>query len=344
MSILPQLEHDLFQAAKQRLPAAGLPDGAHDRRRRREPDSTGRAGIRRGLASTTKALPMLLALSVTVIVAGFALILFDHRGESPPARPASSVQASRQELIEMLGVLRRPQSHSDLDRELFGLYLTNLDPDTGVIPPNRYIPMSRPRPSLKRSGYPELDRRLARLERIPAWSAKVLIVPTTFQPSPSSSRRSEGVNLVLRIGSAATIPPSSESGTGPRPTSIDTIRAHGLALTNNVRGNDTLDGVVLVPDGVAKITLRVIRIIKAPVTVDPNQFGTATAPVHDNIAAFQLPIPTATSRHAFSSLFGTAAVAQVTWYGTAGNVIKHTTTSLDVLIKVSGTKSRPGGA
>ena len=172
----------------------------------------------------------------------------------------------------------------------------------------------------------------------------MLIVPTTFKPSPSSSRRSEGVNLVLRIGSAATIPPSSESGTGPRPTSIDTIRAHGLALTNNVRGNDTLDGVVLVPDGVAKITLRVTRIIKAPVTVDPNQFGTATAPVHDNIAAFQLPIPTATSRHAFSSLFGTAAVAQVTWYGTDGNVIKHTTTSLDVLIKVSGTKSRPGGA
>ena len=344
MSILPQLEHDLFQAAKQRLPAANLPDGIHDRRGRPEPQSTAPAGIRRRLASTTRALPMLLALGVTVIVAGFALILLDHRGESPPARPASSVQAARQELIGMLGILRRPQTHADLDRALLGLYLTNLDPDTGVIPPNRYIPMSRPGPSLKRSGYPELDRRLIRLERIPAWSAKVLIVPTTFQPSPSSPRRSEGVNLVLRIGSAPTIPPSSETGTGPRPTSIDTVRAHGLALADNVRGNYMLDGVVLVPDGVAKITLRVIRIIRTPVTIDPSQFGTATAPVHDNIAAFQLPIPTATSRHAFSSLFGTAAVAQATWYDTDGNVIKHTTTSLDVLIKVSGTKPRPSAA
>ena len=74
MSILPQLEHDLFQAAKQRLPAANLPDGIHDRRGRPEPQSTAPAGIRRRLASTTRALPMLLALGVTVIVAGFALI------------------------------------------------------------------------------------------------------------------------------------------------------------------------------------------------------------------------------------------------------------------------------
>src|SRR6202042_1384413 len=87
----------------------------------------------------------------------------------------------------------------------------------------------------------------------------------------------------------------------------------------------------------------VIRIIKTPIAVDPSQFGTATATVHDNIAAFQLPIPTATSRHAFSSLFGTAAVAKTTWYDTGGNAIKHTTTRLDVLIKVSGTKPRPGG-
>src|ERR1700733_6668019 len=160
MTILPQLEHDLFHAAKQRLPAANLPDGAHDRRRRPEPQSTARAGIRRRLAPTTRALPMLLALSVTVIVAGFALILLDHRGESTPARPASSLPASRQELIGMLGILRRPQTHADLDRALLGLYLPNLDPDPGVIPAKRYIPMSRPRPSLKRSGYPELDRRL----------------------------------------------------------------------------------------------------------------------------------------------------------------------------------------
>ena len=52
---------------------------------------------------------MLLALGVTVIVAGFALILLDHRGESPPASPASSVQAARQGLIGMSAFFAGPR-------------------------------------------------------------------------------------------------------------------------------------------------------------------------------------------------------------------------------------------
>lgn len=137
--------------------------------------------------------------------------------------------------------------------------------------------------------------------------------------------RSEGVDLELWIGSRPTIPPSSNVGTGPRPTGLGTIRAHGLALTDNARGNARMDGVILVPDGVARITLHPTRLNDDPVNIDPSQFGTATATVHDNVAAFQLPIPTATtSRSAVSGLLGASAVAQTTWLDASGHVIKHT--------------------
>ncbi len=76
MTILPQLEHDLFHAAKERLPAADAPDGTRDFPRRPERHSTGRwAGFRHRLATTAATLPMLLAIAVTVIIAVFALSL-----------------------------------------------------------------------------------------------------------------------------------------------------------------------------------------------------------------------------------------------------------------------------
>jgi len=154
----------------------------------------------------------------------------------------------------------------------------------------------------------------------------------------ASPQRAEGLALEMWIGTKPTIPPSSDIGTGPRPTSVDTVRAHGLALADGVRGTNLMDGVLLVPDGVARITLRPIRIIQAPVKIDPSRFGTATATVHDNLAAFQLSIPTAASRRTFlgTGMFGTSAVAQTTWFDASSNVIKHTTTNLDVLIKVVG--------
>jgi hypothetical protein len=314
MTILPQLERDLFRAAKQRLPAADTPDETRDHPGRPEPRSSGRwGGFRRRLATTATTLPILLAVAVTVIVAAFALTLFHHGRQSPPATPASSTQATRQQLIQMLGILRRPQTKADLNP--------------------KFNPFAGP---LAQQGYPKLDRALVRVVTIPAWHAKVGVEPATWQPSRSSPQRSEGVDLELWIGNKPTIPPSSHIGTGPRPTSVETVRAHGLALAGNVRGKDLMDGVLLVPDGVARITLRPIRVIKAPVRVDPSRFGTATATVHDNIAEFQLTIPTVAGRNFVSSMLGTSAVVQATWFDAGGNVIKHTTTNLDVFIRFRG--------
>ena len=343
MTILPQLEHDLFQAAKQRLPADSA-DGTRDHPGRPKLLSTGRgAGFRRRLAATASALPMLLAIAVTVIIAAVALTLSHHGRASRPGTTASSVLAARLQLIEMLGVLRRPQTKADLDPELDLLRLATL--------PEQFTRRhQRPPAGLERHlaqlGYPQLDRALMRVVKLPAWHAKVGIEPATWEPSRSSRQRSEGLDLELWMGSKPTIPPSSDIGTGPRPTSVDAFRAHGLALADAAPGKKLLDGILLVPDGVARITLRPIRVIRAPVRVDAGRFGTATATVHGNVAAFQLAIPTVIPKAAggdtVSGMFGTSAVVQATWLDASGNVIKHTTTNLDVLIKVAGNRTLPG--
>lgn len=342
MTILPQLEQDLFQAARQCLPAANLSDGSDDPRRHGRDRTRRRAGLGRrpAVAATARTLPILLAIVVTVVVAAFALILIHHGRQSQPASPATSVKAARQQLVQMFAVLRRPQSKADLDPEL--------DPGFFSLAsiPEQFARRHKPPPAglerrLAQLGSPKLDQALVRVVPIPAWHAKVGIEPATWRPSPSSRQRSEGLDLELWIGTKRTIPPSSDIGSGPRPTSVDTIRAHGLALADNAPGQNLIDGVILVPDGVARITLRLIRVIHAPLSIDPNQFGTATATVHDNIAAFQLSIPAATSRNTLSGMFGTSAIAETTWFDASGNVIKHTTTNLDVLIKVVGKRAAP---
>src|ERR1700733_7794952 len=196
MTILPQLEHDLFHAAKQRLPAANLPDGAHDRRRRPEPQSTARAGIRRRLAPTTRALPMLLALGVTVIVAGFALILLDHRGESTPARPASSVPASRQELIGMFGILRRPpprprprpaRALSHQSRPRHGRHPSQaVYPDLTAKTIPEAFGVSRTGPSARQArAHPRLERE--GVDRPDHVSAIAIILPKIRRPEPRAT-------------------------------------------------------------------------------------------------------------------------------------------------------------
>jgi hypothetical protein len=334
MTILPQLEHDLLQAAKARLPASDQHQPRGQVRSLESQPTKRRGGLRRRTAATATVLPMLLAVAVTVIVAALALTLFHHGPQLRPAAPPVSAQTARKQLIQMLGVLRRPQTKSDLDSELTPEFV-QLE---SIAQASRRH--KRPQPGLERRlaqwGYPKLDRSLVRVVKIPAWHAKVGIEPSTWRPTPSSSQRSEGIDLELWIGSKPTIPPSSDEGTGPPPVSVDAVRDHGVALADNVRGSNLLDGVLLVPDDVVRVTLHVIRVIRSPVRVSPSEFGNATAAVHDNIAAFQLSIPTAASRNGVSGLFGTSAVAQATWFDASGNVIKHTTTNFDVLIKVEG--------
>jgi hypothetical protein len=332
MTILPQLERDLFQAAKERLPASDPKHGGWDPKR--QPQSvptTRRSGLRRRTVAVATALPVLLAVAVTVTVVVLALALFHPGRHIRASSVPASAPATRQQLVQMLGVLRRPQTKSDLDPKLTPSIVRLELSARGS---------RRPQPGLKRVlaqwGYPMLDRSLVRVVRIPDWHAKVGIEPTTSRRSRSSAQRSEGVDLELWIGSQPTIPPSIDEETGAPLGSVVTVRDHGLGLTAGVRRRNLLDGVVLVPDGVARVTLHVIRVLASPVRVNPSEFGTATAAVHDNIAAFQLSLPTVTSREVISGWFDTSAVAQATWFDAGGGVIKHTTTNFPVEVKIEG--------
>ena len=332
MTILPKLEDDLFRAAKERLPASDTRHTATTHRGLAS-ESIGRSRrLRDRLAATATALPIALAIAITVIIAALALTLFHHRERTRPAAPPASTRTARQELIQTLAVLRRPQTKADLDPKLAPGFV-----GLEAIPKRLVGHRKRPPADLERTlakwGYPKLDRSLVRVVRIPAWPAKVGIEPSTLRVSPSSRPRSEGVDLSLWVGSGPTIPPSTEDGTGPLPTSIETLKAHGLALTAKAPGREHMDGVILVPDGVASITLHVLRVTKAPVRVPAGHFATVTGRVHDNLAMFQLPIPTVFSRDGVSSMFGTAAIAQTTWFDASGKVIKHTTTTVNVLVR-----------
>ncbi len=324
MTILPQLERDLSRAAQQRLTSPDDADALRDQPRH-GPDHAQPDADPGSVApcQTATAVPVALAIVVAVIIAAFALTLGHRDHQSQPRRrlpPASRPHVNSSSRCSGFSGGRRPKPTWTTSVKLHHLRF-------GLLP------------CLARFGHPKLDRALMSVIRSGVARegrnrADLLAAITVIAP------RSEGVDLELWIGPKSTIPPSSDQGTGPRPTRAGVIRSHGLALASSAGGN-LLDGVVLVPDGVAKVTLRVSRVIDPPVKVNPSQFGTATAAVHDNIAAFQLTLPHVTVKKGLSGMFGTPGVLQTTWFDARGNFIKHTTTHLDVVITVKETEHSP---
>ena len=338
MTILPQLERDLFNAAQERLPPKPAPS----------PEETTSLPPRAGLRRTAASVPVILSIAVTIAIAIVAIVVLSHGHQaSPTTSPSRSAGGSpRAALIRTFGVLRRPQTKADLDRELLMLWLSNVGPRGGPIPPERYIPLSNPPSELKLSGYPALDRQLVRTVDIPAWTAKVLIAPTTFQPSQSSPKRSEGLDLALRIGSASTIPPSSLTGVGPPPARLGTLLAHGLALANVAPGKRVLDAVYVVPDGVTSVQLGPFMSVvsrETPPGVSTKALNAAlsaiqaSTTVHDNIGALQLAMPVVTSRAMTGpgpAMDGISTEAQAAWINSHGQIIKQTTTKVDLIVRV----------
>jgi hypothetical protein len=340
MTILPQLERDLFNAAQERLPPKAAASAAE------QTTSLSRSHTGR-FRRTAAGLPLVLSAAVAIAIAIVAIAVLRHGHQATQsATPAGPPGASpRAELIRTFGILRGPQTNADLDRELLSLYLRPVRLPGDAIPPGRYLAISGPPSVLKRWGYPELDRRLVRVVRIPAWTAKVLIAPITFRPSPSSRNRSEGLDLAMWIGTTPTIPPSSLIGTGPQPASLGTLLAHGLALADVAAGKRLLDAVYAVPDGVTSVQLG--PFVTLPRQTPPGISRTAlnaalgaihaTTTVHDNIGALQLAVPVVTSRVATGpgpAMDGIGTEAQAVWFNSHGQVIKRTTTRVDLIVRV----------
>lgn len=350
MTILPQLERDLFTAAERQLPAraqTGAPG-----------EATAPAGtpwqspLRRRARTTLAGLPIAASALVALAIAAIAVGVFGHGGR-PSASGAPSRSAARAELLQSLGVVHRPQIAADRDPQLINVaYLRILGAPPG--PPTT----AHSRRLLARWGDPAPERRLLRVVRVPSLGVHVLVAPTSFRPSAASSQRTDGITI------AVTGPGNGVTSDGFPPTSVASLRAHGVALFYGM-GGPSNPGVVLVPDGVATVRLshvaplphttpftvnpRAITIAhNAPFDVNPRAITTAlsaleaTGHVTNNLAAFHLPIPTVTTRHRlahFVTRSGAAfiaiqATAHATWLSPTGNIIRHTTTHLNVLIRI----------
>jgi hypothetical protein len=314
MTVLPTVRDQLLRTAERR--ASG--------------QSSGRPSRLRGL-SAARWLPaghlLAAALVAVSIVIGAAAIVVIGARRSVPISPAAvgSVRASRQQLIRLLGVLRRPQTSADLDPTFVpGFFAIAQSVNPFIRPPGG---LER---RMAQLGNPELDRSLVRVITIPGWNAKVALTPATWQPSRASDQRSEGLDLELQVGA------SGLTGTGPRPTSVADVQAHGLAISNAVPVNGSAEGVIVVPDGVAKVTLTPIRLISPPAALDPLLIGTTTTTVHENVAPFKFSIPAAINRRMWSNVYGVPAVAKAIWFDANGNVIRQTTTHLDLFVNVLG--------
>lgn len=276
--------------------------------------------------------PFLTAISALAIAVAGALILFggDH---SASASSPNSETHTRQQLLQMLAVLRTPPNAADRR----AIACAQSSPPSVVFRDCRRAGMFPVLPPFPRSspiwatwGYPRLDPSLTRVVPVPRFHATLTLAPVTWQPS-RSPRRAEGLELAIAYS-------RGQTGTGPRPTSVASVRTHGLAVSG---GNATpqmmsVFGAVVVPDGVATLTLEPIRLISPPAPVDPRRFGSVTTSVHDNAAAFRFAVPYMKDRHAKSLVYAVTVVARAIWSDQRGNVIARTTTQLPLWLRVRG--------
>ena len=108
---------------------------------------------------------------------------------------------------------------------------------------------------------------------------RAAIFPTKIERSTAHARRGEGVVIALRGPGLYII-------TSMTPTSVQALRNQGLLLSAYVSsGVDR--GVMLVPDGVAQITLDRFRLL-APRRVSLGQLPPTTSTVNDNVALVQI--------------------------------------------------------
>jgi hypothetical protein len=340
VTILPQLERDLFNAAEERLRA----DATAPNRLSSSPASS----LRARLGQAAAGLPLILSAAVAIAIAVIAVAVLGHGHQASQGTTASGPSGGgspRSELVRALGVLRRPQTKADLQG------LERLD---RLISAHWQLRMG-----FKQWGYREADRRLVRVVNVPAWRAKVLIAPIRLPPSPTSGQGREGVQLVLWWTGTTFPSPTSLIASGAQPTSVGAVLAHGLwagtvvlglnPVSGVVHGPDVQDGVLLVPDGVASVKLGRATAAVTPPALSRKALNAAlaaiqgTAAVHDNIAAFHLPIavytgrpphwshPGPTPKYWFS---GIGTTVQYTWFDARGHVVRRTTAQIVLTVRI----------
>lgn len=279
---------------------------------------------------------VMAAISV-VVALGVAVVAITALSHHPRTKVTerSPVASSRQQLLETLGVLRRPQTRADL-------FAARPGGNGGELPS---IFRLRRSPRLCRrstSALPctvSLDTPLVRAVNV-GDGYRAAIFPTKIDRFTPQAQAGEGVVMALRGAGLYII-------TSMAPTSVQALRNAGLLLSAYAAsGVDR--GVMLVPDGVAQITLDHFRLL-APRKVSLGQVPPTTSTVTDNVALLQINGLTEHNLHLNPHLLGRyfhqgsghgckttfavyslPATAQMTWLNPGHTPIRRITINLQL--------------
>jgi hypothetical protein len=314
MTILPQLEHDLFLAASGRLPtidptaALNSPDGPHPARSH-DPQHRARR--------VTSGIALLVSVLVVAVIAGTALVALHHRAQPTTRDGAQKETSGRQQLVNSLSVLGRPQTADERTKAA--------DPGIANLPDRLTLLDQDPlrRRTRAQLGFPEADRPLVRIVGTRA-DGDVWIVPATHQIPPHAQHRAEVLFVSIRNGVA-----------GVGPIDVATLEAHGAGVfAYSPVGINT--GIFLVPDPVARVTLSRLHLTGPFAAITPTITINKTAVVHENVAPFQFRLPVEHSPHNTTGLYSVNAQAQLVWRDSAGKPMRHATTAVQLTIRVTG--------
>jgi hypothetical protein len=285
------------------------------------PQTTRRPGRQAGWSSRSVRSWVAGGASLAVVGVIVAIVLsVGHRGQAPPST-VSATDSDRAQLVSSFAVLRRRQTATDLQPRLF-LYHQPEHLSRAQMERARSIPFSDLPTQERNSGYAELDRPLTRVVSFPGSHTEVMIAPATFHVPHGAEPRTLGVDLTIGTNGVG------RSGTGPRPTTVASVLANGLAVTAPDPTRPSERVALLVPDGVKRVRLSDLRPgsllpgIRRRVATQTHRIAVVGI-VRDNLALVHVPSPTVALSHADANTlpFATFATAQAAWIGADGSVI-----------------------
>lgn len=293
MTLLPEYRAQLYDAAQRRA--------------------------RRPVMRTAGWWPVAVSTAVAVGVVAVAVVAPSHRqASSAPAHATST--SPKQQLLDMLGVLRRPQTEADRQTWLPG-YLRRHG--RGSCP--RELPCAF-----------TVDRPLVRTVSAAGSRYRVGILPLT---SPTGAA---AVALTLDG-------PGVYHAAGP-PSGLPGLHTRGVLVSAYV-SNGINHGVFAVPDGVARVVIGPVHLLDPTITSGFAPTPGAIADVRDNVAVFQLSglteqnlklHPRALGRY-FSrgsgrgcrvtvAIYALPATAPVIWFAADGRLVNHVRINFPVYV------------
>lgn len=277
--------------------------------------------------------PVAVSAAVAVAVALVAIVALDRRHpSSPPAHSTTSAttspsaqpspQISPPQLLDTLGVLRRPQTNVDRQAWIPGFFRTFAS--SGCRAANTPLQCTL-----------RLDRPLIREVAVPGSGYQVGLLPYT------GGEGIAGVAVTLHGPGIYYLAAGPWSDSTTFPPGLAALRSRGLMLSAYV--SDGIDrGVLVVPDGVARVAIGPVHLTDLSITSRVTPTPGAGAAVHDNVALFQLNgLSVANLRlkadrlgrffyqgsgrecHINFAIYALPATATMTWFGRGGRPVNH---------------------